>query len=125
MLTRLSIYTSSTVKMTYNCFHIVAHLCSPTLMAREPNHKLIPPPDDASSMSPSDARALFRKNGYSGCTAEFCSGYARTNIVILPKKISDDFKKFCEHNSGPLPLLYSSEPGEVGASCLANGSNIR
>ena len=94
-------------------------------MASEPEHKLIPPPDNASSMPPSDARALFRKNGYCGCTAEFCSGYARANIVVLHKEISDDFKKFCEKNSGPLPLLYSSEPGEVGTPSLATNSNIR
>ena len=94
-------------------------------MTSKPEYKLIPPPDNASSMPPSDARAFFRKKGYHGCTAEFCSGYARANVVILHKEISDDFETFCERNSGPLPLLYRSEPGEVGASCLATDSNIR
>ena len=94
-------------------------------MASEQNYKYVPRPDNASTMSPSDARALFRRNGYYGTTAGFCLGYAQTNVIILPKEFSVDFEEFCKRNSGPLPLLYRSEAGEVGAPPLATDSNIR
>lgn len=94
-------------------------------MANESSYEYLPRPDNASSMSPSDARALFRRNGYYGTTAGFCLGHAQTNVVILPKQFSDDFEEFCKRNSGPLPLLYRSGAGEVGAPPLAADSNIR
>ena len=94
-------------------------------MASEPNYKYLPRPENASSMSPSDARVLFRRNGYYGTTAGFCLGHAQTNVAILPKEFSEDFEEFCRRNSGPLPLLYRSAAGEVGAPPLATDSNIR
>ena len=94
-------------------------------MANESSYKYLPRPDNASSMSPSDARALFRRNGYYGTTAGFCLGHVQTNVVMLPKQFSEDFEEFCKRNSGPLPLLYRSGAGEVGAPPLAADSNIR
>ena len=82
-------------------------------------------PENALFMKPSDARCLFRRNGYSGYTSGFCSGYAQTNVLILPKKLADDFEKLCGRNSGAFPLLYRSEAGEVGAPPLAVDSDIR
>ena len=94
-------------------------------MASEPSYKYLPRPDNASSMSPSDARALFRRNGYYGPTAGFCLGHAQTNVAIMPKEFSEDFEEFCKRNSGPLPLLYRSGAGEIGAPPLATDSNVR
>ena len=94
-------------------------------MASQPEYKFLPRPENASIMPPHDARALFRKNGYYGPTAGFCLGYMQTNVVILPKEIAADFEVFCKQNSGPLPLLYRSEAGEIGAPSLAADSNIR
>lgn len=31
-------------------------------------------------------------------TAGMCGGYAQANLVILPKKYAEDFKKFAERN---------------------------
>ena len=94
-------------------------------MASEPEYKYIPRPDNASSMSPSEARALFRRNGYYGNTVGFCEGYAQANVVILPKEHADDFEGLCRKNSGPLPLLYRSGSGDTGVPPLAADSNIR
>ena len=94
-------------------------------MAKEPEYKYLPRPENASSMSPSDARALFRKNGYYGPTAGFCLGHAQTNVTILPKELAEEFEQFCKKNSGPLPVLYRSGVGEIGAPTLAADSNIR
>ena len=94
-------------------------------MAGEPEYKYIPRPDNAATMSPSDARALFRRNGYNGPNNGFCVGYPMTNVVAFPKELADDFEKLCKKNSGPLPLIYRSKAGEVGAPPLATDSNVR
>ena len=88
-------------------------------------YKFLPRPDNAATMSPSEARALFRRNGYYGTTRGFCLGYAQTNLVVLPKELADDFEELCRKNSGPLPLLYRSGVGDVHASSLAANSNVR
>lgn len=82
-------------------------------------------PEGAESMHPSSARALYRTNTYSTYTSGFCDGYGQSNIIIIPKEFADDFEEFCHKNHGPLPLLYRSKPGEVGAPPLAENSNIR
>ena len=51
--------------------------------------------ENASCMKPSDARSLFRGNGYSGYTSRFCSGYAQTNVLILPSELADNFEELC------------------------------
>ncbi|XP_043844640.1 D-glutamate cyclase, mitochondrial [Dromiciops gliroides] len=40
------------------------------------------------------------------------TGAKQASVVILPRSFAEDFEKFCQANSGPLPLLYKSEPGE-------------
>ncbi|KAJ8341861.1 hypothetical protein SKAU_G00341520 [Synaphobranchus kaupii] len=53
------------------------------------------------------------------------SGYQQANVVILHKSLADDFEAFCCTNSGPLPLLYRSQPGEWACPPLAEDSDIR
>ena len=87
--------------------------------------KFLPPPENAAALLPSEARQLFRQNGFDGLTSGFCAGYMQANIVVLPRELADDFEQFCRRNSAPLPLLYRSKPGEVGAPPLAKDSDIR
>ena len=88
-------------------------------------YKFIPPPEKASVLQPSEARSLFRRNGYYGPTSGFCRGYTQANIIVLPKELADDFEEFCKRNSGPFPLLYKSQPGECTAPPLARESDIK
>ena len=81
-------------------------------------------PDNAATMSPAEARALFRLNKYRDSTTGFCAGYLQANVTILPKSLAKDFTEFCRANHAALPLLYRSEPGEVTTS-LATGSDVR
>ncbi|KAI1895866.1 hypothetical protein AGOR_G00111170 [Albula goreensis] len=60
-----------------------------------------------------------------GMTTSTGSGYQQANIVILHKSLADDFETFCRANSGPLPLLYRSQPGEWSCPPLAEDSDIR
>ena len=85
---------------------------------------LLAAPDNAATMSPAEARALFRLNKYYGSTTGFCAGYTQANVTILPKSLAKDYTEFCRKNHATLPLLYSSEPGEVTTS-LATGSDVR
>ncbi|CAI9551170.1 unnamed protein product, partial [Staurois parvus] len=52
-------------------------------------------------------------------------GYNQANVVILHRSLADDFEKFCRANSGPLPLLYRSAPGEWKCPPLSTESDIR
>ena len=91
----------------------------------DPQYKYLPRPQNAETMAPSDARALFRRNGYYGNTSGFCQSYDQVNVLILPAQLADDFEEFCRKNSTPFPLLFRSKPGEVGAPPLAENSDIK
>lgn len=83
------------------------------------------PPENAASMSPVEARAIFRRNEYYGNTNEFCIGYNQANLAIIPQEMADEFKEFCRRSPAAFPVLYSSKPGELAAPTLAEGSDIR
>ena len=83
-----------------------------------------PAPPDAASLSPSEARALFRRNCYSAVRL-FCRGHTQANTIMLPSELADDFEELCKKNHGPFPLLYRSKPGEVGSPPLAKDTDIK
>ena len=87
--------------------------------------KFLPPPENAATLHPLEARAIFRQNRYYGPTTGFCLGYLQANVAVFPEELADDFEEFCRRNRAPLPLLYRSKPGEVGAPHLAKNSDIR
>lgn len=88
-------------------------------------YKTFPPPENASSLPPAEARALFRQNGYYGTTAGFCFGYSQANLLVLPESLADDFERFCKVNSAPFPLLYRSKVGDCSAPPLAKDSDVK
>lgn len=47
------------------------------------------------------------------------------SIVILPEKYAGDFRRFCELNPKPCPLLAVAAPGEYACPTLAHESDIR
>ncbi|XP_019849312.1 PREDICTED: UPF0317 protein C14orf159, mitochondrial-like [Amphimedon queenslandica] len=84
-----------------------------------------PAPENASSLSPSEARDIFRVNKYYGTTAGFCMDYVQANLVVVPSSLADELKEFCARNSAALPVLYVSQTGETGAPPLAKDSDVR
>ncbi|KAK1138201.1 D-glutamate cyclase, mitochondrial-like [Acipenser oxyrinchus oxyrinchus] len=64
------------------------------------------------SFLPSAIRMLIHDGKRARGTSGMVGGYKQAQIVILHKFLADDFEKFCHANSGPLPLLYRSQPGE-------------
>ncbi|XP_043552871.1 D-glutamate cyclase, mitochondrial isoform X2 [Chiloscyllium plagiosum] len=78
------------------------------------------------SVLPASARELIRNGLLRGsATSGMSQGFKQANIVILDKKFADDFEQFCLANSGPLPLLYRSKPGEWSSPPLSTSSDIR
>ncbi|PWA16344.1 hypothetical protein CCH79_00004339 [Gambusia affinis] len=52
-------------------------------------------------------------------------GYQQANVVVLPRRMADDFEDFCHSNPAPLPLLYRSQSGETSCEPLAKHADIR
>lgn len=86
---------------------------------------LLAAPENASTLSPQEARALFRLNKYYGSTTGFCAGYLQTNVAVLPKSLATDFRDFCRKNHAALPLVYCSLPGEVTTTIATVETDIR
>ncbi|PIK48442.1 hypothetical protein BSL78_14690 [Apostichopus japonicus] len=83
---------------------------------------------DLRKVPPSKARSLFREGKYfRKGTAGMCSGHLQANLVMLPSDYSQSFAQFCSANCGPLPVLFSSKPGQFDAPPLTttNPSDIR
>ena len=48
-------------------------------------------------------------------TAGHCPAYLQANLLILPERYTDDFRRLCRRNPVACPLLgESSHPGQVG-----------
>nr|XP_033806919.1 D-glutamate cyclase, mitochondrial isoform X2 [Geotrypetes seraphini] len=78
------------------------------------------------SLCPRAIRSYIRHNKLNvRNTSGMAEGYKQANIVILHKFLAEDFEKFCHANSGALPLLYRSKPGEWGCPPLSTNADIR
>ena len=75
-------------------------------------------------LSPKEVRQLIRDEKINSPTSGMCGGYAQANLVILPKKYSDDFKLFAEYNPKPCPILEITEPGSCITKRTAGNANI-
>ncbi|XP_033639124.1 D-glutamate cyclase, mitochondrial-like isoform X2 [Asterias rubens] len=73
--------------------------------------------EDFANVHPEVARKAFRA-GKGFVTSGVCIGYLQANIVIVHKSLADDFAGFCAANSGPLPMLYRSEVGQLTAPAI-------
>jgi len=79
---------------------------------------------DYSSMSPKEARRLFR-NGLDRPTSGMCYGYLQSSMKAIPKKYAFDFLLFCQRNPVPEPVLEVLEPGAYETKILADKADIR
>lgn len=81
---------------------------------------VLPTPAERATLSPSDARALFRA-GLVTPTPGFSAGYAQANLITLPREDAFDFLIFAQRNPKPCPLLGVLEPGETSSDLLTGG----
>ena len=81
--------------------------------------------DNVTELTPAQIRQKIRQNQLTRPTAGLASGYVQTNVAILPKELSYDFKLFCEQNPKSCPLIEVLEPGSTEAINSAPNSDIR
>jgi uncharacterized protein YcsI (UPF0317 family) len=77
------------------------------------------------SLSPKQARELFRSERWSGSTRGFSLGYLQCGIAILPQVYADDFLKFCLKNGAAVPLLDMTDVGSAFSNRYAEGADLR
>ena len=75
--------------------------------------------------SPKELRLLIREQKITTETSGMSSGFVQANLVILPKKHADNFKKFTERNPKPCPVLEVTEPGDPFIKRIADRADIR
>lgn len=86
-------------------------------------------PDGARNqhVAPHIARAdrLRIRAGYSGNTSGMAPGYGQGNLVVLPRDWADDFKRYCQANTTPCPLIGMTEPGSSLVPMLGDDIDLR
>lgn len=80
---------------------------------------------DMASLTPSEARAMFRRNEWVKPTAGIAGGYTQANLAILKKELAFDFLLFCQRNPKPCPVLDVTEPGSPSPRLIAPSADIR
>ena len=75
--------------------------------------------------TPDAVRAACRSEELATQTSGLAPGFAQANLVILPRGDADEFRRFCELNPKPCPLLEVTEPGEVSLPRLAKKADLR
>jgi uncharacterized protein YcsI (UPF0317 family) len=72
-----------------------------------------------------ETRSLIRSGGLRRSTAGLAAGHAQANLVILPASAAGDFRRFCELNPRPCPLIEITEPGSPEPRQSAKGADLR
>lgn len=78
-------------------------------------------------MRPAEVRAACRRGEFRTGTSGCCPGFAQANLIALPGPLADDFRRFCERNPRPCPLLAVSEApaGAPALEAVAAGADLR
>jgi uncharacterized protein YcsI (UPF0317 family) len=79
--------------------------------------------DDPATLTPVEARALFR-SGRAHPTTGWASGFAQTNLIAVPLGWAYDVLLFCQRNAQACPVLDVSDPGDP-TTPLAPGADLR
>jgi uncharacterized protein YcsI (UPF0317 family) len=72
-----------------------------------------------------EARLAIRKGAHRTHTAGLAPGYVQGNLCIVPKEHAEDFRRFCELNPKPCPLLGISAPGNPRIPGLGEDLDLR
>lgn len=75
--------------------------------------------------TPAYIRSLCRSGDFCRPTAGYAPGYVQANLVVLPENVAQDFRRFCEQNPKPCPLLEITEAGHPYPRELAADSDLR
>ena len=84
--------------------------------------------DAARAAARAEAVALrdkIRRGLFADQTAGAAPRCVQGNLVILPEFLADDFRRYCEANPKPCPLLAVSRPGDPALPTLAEDFDLR
>ncbi len=73
----------------------------------------------------SAVRRFVRSGDYGGPTSGLAPGFLQANLAILHRSVADDFKRFCELNPKPCPLVGVAEPGDWRMPALGEDLDVR
>lgn len=62
-----------------------------------------------------ELRQLIRTGRFRGTTSGHCPEYVQANLVILPRALAADFRRFCDRNPIACPLIEQTAPGQTVA----------
>jgi uncharacterized protein YcsI (UPF0317 family) len=79
----------------------------------------------AHDRSAAGVRALVRGGHITEHTAGLAPDFVQANIVIVPARYAGDFRRYCEANPEPCPLLAVSAPGDPSLPSLGADIDIR
>ena len=74
---------------------------------------------------PREVRRAIRSRRHTGHTAGLAPGRVQGNLCILPREYADEFRRFCERNPKPCPLLGESAPGDARLPALGADLDLR
>jgi len=74
---------------------------------------------------PRAVRLAARSGAFAGVTAGLAPGFVQGNVCILPRAFAADFRRYCERNPKPCPLIGVSEPGDPRLPSLGEDLDIR
>ena len=77
-------------------------------------------PADVASLTPAQARALFR-DGLVMPTAGWVRGFAQANLLIVDRSLAFDVLLFAQRNPKSCPVLGVLDAGETSGPLLADG----
>ncbi|MFZ0216672.1 MAG: putative hydro-lyase [Candidatus Dormiibacterota bacterium] len=80
---------------------------------------------DLAHATPAQARGVIRSGAWSRPTSGLCLGHLQANLAILPAEAAQEFRRFCEANSQPMPLVDITQPGDPEPKRVAPGADLR
>src|SRR5208337_1784104 len=80
--------------------------------------------DMAGNAGPEERRRI-RIGAFTGPTSGLAPGNVQANLVILPKRLADDFLRFAQANPKPCPVLAVSEVGDPRFPTLGAELDVR
>ncbi|MBL8378266.1 MAG: putative hydro-lyase [Burkholderiales bacterium] len=75
--------------------------------------------------TPVDLRRAVRARRYTAQTSGQCRGYTQGNLAVLPRDLAEDFRRYCEANPKPCPIIGMSAPGDPRVPRLGQDLDIR
>ena len=45
--------------------------------------------------------------------------------MVVPKDVAEDLERYCHMNSGPMPLIFKSKPGQFSIPEFSSDSDVR